>query len=288
MIDLSWAALKNLPTATLFHLSGNPVSLLSLFFAALIFAAGFGLSWTLRRFARPHLEARLSIDRGVGYALMRIVHYVIIALAMVISLQSIGFQLTSLTVLGGFLGVGLGFGLKNVMENFVSGLILLFEQPIRVGDKVTVQEHIGTVQRIGIRSTVIDTFDNVTLILPNAMFVQERVINWSHNDPRIRLHLEFGVAYGSDIDLVKSTALGCLKDLDGVLAKPAAELRFLGFGDSSLDFDLLFWTVDARQQFRIKSDATYALEAALRRAGVEIPFPQRDIHVRSGLDKMLK
>jgi len=133
-------------------------------------------------------------------------------------------------VIGGFFGVGLGFGLKNVTENFISGIILLLEQPVQMGDKVSIQEHIGTVKKIGIRSTLVETFDNITLILPNSLLVQEQVINWSHSDPKIRLHIPFGVAYGSDVELLRKVALNTAAINDPDLVRKASRR----FGSSTV------------------------------------------------------
>ncbi|MFH1723684.1 MAG: mechanosensitive ion channel domain-containing protein [Elusimicrobiota bacterium] len=257
------------------------LSLVSVSVAGAIIYFGVVSSRIMQRIVLLRFEDKTVFERGPGYAVMRIVHYVIIVASSMVALQTIGFRLTSVAVVGGFLGVGLGFGLKNVTENFISGIILLLEQPIRVGDKVSVQDLIGTVKRIGIRSTVIDTFDNITLILPNSVLVQEQVINWSHSDPKIRIHVPFGVAYGSDIPRLRAAAIKTALDAPRVLKSPSPELRFLGFGDSSLDFDLLVWIDEPLNQFVVKSDIYYALERALRESGIEIPFPQRDVHIKT-------
>lgn len=272
---------KGLLTTPLFNLAEAPVSLASLLIAALIIVAGLFMSRVVQKVLRKYLFGKLSIDSGVGYAFLRVAHYTIVASAWVIALQSIGIKLGSLTVFGGFLGVGLGFGMQNLTSNFVSGIILLFERPIQIGDKITVGEHIGTVESIGMRSTTISTFDNITLILPNSIFVEHQVINWSHGDPRVRLHIPFGIAYGTNIEKARKAALGAVEAVESALVKPSPDLRFLGFGDSSLDFELLVWIKEPRLQFKIKSDIYFHLEAALRQAGIEIPFPQRDVHVRS-------
>jgi small-conductance mechanosensitive channel len=272
--------IKRAFTGAIFTLGDTPVSVMSFIVAGAIIAGGIGVSRLLQRFLRAQFSSKLSFDRGIGYAVTRVLHYILVAISLLVALQSVGVNLTSLTVLGGFFGVGLGFGLQNVTSNFISGLILLFEQPIRVGDKVTVKDQIGTVVEIGMRSTVIDTFDNIRLILPNSVFIEQPVINWSHGDPKIRLHIPFGVAYGSDIDAVTEAALSTTKK-DDVMHGPPPEVRFLGFGDSSLDFELLVWILDPRKQFVIKSRIYYDLEKAFREKAIEIPFPQRDLHVRS-------
>lgn len=273
--------LSRLLHGALFRFGDTPVSLMDLVIAGLIFLAGVVVSRLLQRIIRVSLDKQMSFEKGLGYALLRMLHYGIIGASALISLQSIGINLTSLTVLGGFLGVGLGFGLQNVTSNFISGIILLLEQPIRVGDKVSVEDDIGTVKEIGMRSTTIDTFDNIRLIIPNSVFVEKKVINWSHGDPKIRLHIPFGVAYGSDVPGVRETILKVAENYKNTLHTPPPEVRFLGLGDSSLDFELLAWIPDPRKQFKYKSDLYYLIEAALRKAGIEIPFPQRDLHIRS-------
>ncbi len=272
---------KKIFHGALFRFGDTPVSLMSLLIACLIIFSGIAISHVTQRLIRVSLDKQMSFEHGLGYALLRILHYAFIGASILIALQTIGLNLTSLTVLGGFLGVGLGFGLQNITSNFISGIILLLEQPIRVGDKVTVQDRIGTVKEIGMRSTMIDTFDNIRLIIPNSVFVEREVINWSHGDPKIRLHIPFGVAYGSDVPNVRKTILKVAEDCTNTLHTPPPEVRVLGLGDSSLDFELLAWIPDPRKQFRIKSDLYYAIEAALNKANIEIPFPQRDIHIRS-------
>lgn len=268
-------------TGELFRFGETPVSLMSLIIAVVIIISGAVLSKVLQRLIRASLGKQMSFQYGLGYALLRMLHYAFIGVSVLVALQSIGLDLTSLTLLGGFLGVGIGFGLQNVTSNFISGIILLLEQPIRVGDKVTVQEHIGTVKEIGIRSTTIDTFDNIRLIIPNSVFVEKPVINWSHGDPKIRIHIPFGVAYGSDVPKVRKTILAVAAESANILQTPPPEVRFLGLGDSSLDFELLAWIPDPRKQFRVRSDLYYKILAAFNSAKIEIPFPQRDIHIRS-------
>ncbi len=272
--------MKTVFTGAIFSIGDTPVSVMSFIIAGGIIALGTTLSNLLQQFLRAQFSSKLSFDRGIGYALARVTHYMLVAVSLLVALQSIGVNLTSLTVLGGFFGVGLGFGLQNITSNFISGIILLFEQPIRVGDKVTVDNEIGTVTEIGIRSTVIETFDNIRLILPNSVFIERAVINWSLGDPKVRLHVPFGVAYGSDIDKVREAALSTTEK-DDIMTGPRPEVRFLGFGDSSLDFELLVWILDPRQQFKIKSRIYFDLEKAFRDHKIEIPFPQRDVHVRS-------
>jgi hypothetical protein len=192
-------------------------------------------------------------------------------------------DVSSLTILASLLGVGIGFGLQNITSNFVSGIIILLERPIKVGDFINVGDLVGTVERIGARSTEIRTPDQVSIIIPNADFVNARVVNWSHGHPVSRLRVPFGVAYGSDVNRVQQVVLQAAKSHADVLGYPKPHVWFSGFGDNSLDFELLVWINDPRSQFQLKSDLYYLLEASLRRHRIEIPFPQRDLHLRSPL-----
>lgn len=218
------------------------------------------------------------------YVLARILQYVVWLIGFVIALEALGFSLTTLTVVAGALGVGIGFGLQSVVGNFVSGVVLLFEQPIRIHDRVTVESVEGNVVGINFRSTTIVTNDNISIIVPNSQFINNSVINWSHGDPKVRIHVPVGVAYGSDVALVTETLLAIARETEGVLERPEPEVRFKEFGDSSLDFELLVWTDKAPLHLQLKSRLNYGIDAAFRRNGIQIPFPQRDVHLKSEPD----
>ena len=191
-------------------------------------------------------------------------------------------DLSGLTVVAGLLSVGIGFGLQNTASNFISGLILLFERPIKVGDWITVGEVSGDVREINLRSTTVITPDNISIIVPNSEFVSGRVVNWSHGERKIRVHIPVGVAYGSDVELVTRVLLEEAERHSGVMRTPAPKVWFTGFGDSSLNFELLAWIPEPTARPQVISDLNYAIDSAFRRNNVEIPFPQRDVHVRSG------
>ena len=195
-------------------------------------------------------------------------------------LQVLGIDLSALAILASVLGVGLGFGLQNIANNVVSGWMMLFERSIQVGDFINLGDLAGTVESIGVRSTEIRTLDRVSIIVPNAQLLENKVINWSHGHPVSQLHLPIGVAYNSDIRQVHTAVMEVASAHPSVLQYPQARLRFLGFGESSLDFDVLVWIRDPRLQFDIKSDLYYMLEANFRRYDIEIPFPQRDLNMR--------
>jgi potassium efflux system protein len=223
-----------------------------------------------------------GINRGVQEAIATIVRYSTIALGTVVVLQIWGLDLSSLTLLASALGVGIGLGFQDIAKNFASGLILLFERPIQVGDFVEVGSYTGIVEYIGARSTTIRTLDRISIILPNSRFLEDEVINWSHSNPVSRLHIPVGVAYGSDIQAVESTLLEAAKSHPFVLLVPPPKVMFMGFGDSSLDFELLVWIDKPSELFFIKSDLYFKIENLLRQHQIEIPFPQRDLHMRSG------
>ncbi len=182
----------------------------------------------------------------------------------------------------GFLGVGIGLGLQNITSNFTAGLLLLIERPVAVGDFVNVEGQIGRVTDINMRATRIRTQDNIVIIVPNSKFVDNPVINWSIEDQRVRLHNPVGVAYGSDIQKVTEALMAVAVNHPDVLNSPEPEVRFLGFGNSSLDFDLLYWIDEPRTQFRVQSQINYQIDDAFRREGITIPFPQRDLHLKMG------
>jgi potassium-dependent mechanosensitive channel len=192
-----------------------------------------------------------------------------------------GVDLSSLAFLGGALGIGIGFGLQTIANNFVSGIVIGLERPIKPGDYVKVGDLVGTVARIGARCTEIRTVDRISILVPNSTLLEHEVVNWSHGDPVSRLHVPVGLAYDSDVRLVRSVLLEAARSHPEVLAQPRPDVQLRGFGDSTLDFDLLVWTRDPRGQSKLISDLYYRIERALRRHGIEIPFPQRDVELRA-------
>lgn len=245
----------------------------------------FGLILLVRAFIDIFKDRVLSIaglNRGAQEAIAVIVQYTLIFIGTLVLLQIWGLDLSSLTILASALSIGLGIGLQNIAKNFGSGLILVFERPIQVGDFIEVGDLNGTVERIGARSTEIRTLDRVSIIVPNSRFLDSEVINWSHGNPISRLHLPLGVAYGSDPQQVRTVLIESASGHPKVLASPAPSLLFKGFGDSSLDFELLIWTAEPDKQFLLKSDLYFLIYEVLNQNQIEIPFPQRDLHLRSG------
>ncbi|MGH7665157.1 MAG: mechanosensitive ion channel family protein [Gemmatimonadaceae bacterium] len=269
----------------LFRIGGTPVTVASIvsFFAFLVLA--FIGSWILQRLL-GRVYRRRAIDEGVQYALNRLLHYIIIAVGIFLALDNLGISVTALAGLGAILAVGIGFGLQNIAQNFVSGLILLLERPIKKGDFVEVGDARGTVREIHARATVVTTLDNVDILVPNGQFITEPVINSTYGSRQVRVHINVGVAYGSDVDLVRSTLERVAAQHAGVLEEPAPRVRFKEFGASSLDFGLLVWLRAATDEQQISSDLRFAIDRAFRDAEIEIPFPQRDLHLRSGWEPL--
>ncbi len=237
----------------------------------------------ISRFLRFVLEQdvlpRIELPRGVPAAISTGAHYAILAAGFVIAIGAAGVDLSKFGLVAGALGVGIGFGLQNVVNNFVSGLILLFERPVQTGDMIEVGTLQGEVRRIGIRSSTVRTFEGADVIVPNASLISERVVNWTFSDRTRRIDLPVGVAYGSDPTKVIALLVATARGSSEVLSLPEPVALFVGFGNSSLDFQLRVW---CRFELgpRVKSELGIALHAALRGAGIEIPFPQQDVHLK--------
>ena len=251
---------------------------------ALIIILSFAASWLIQRVLRRGVFARVRLKQGAQEAICRILHYGILFLGTFIAIDQTGINLTALAAIGAVLMVGLGIGLQNITSNFISGLILLFERPVQVGDFVEVSGVQGTVRAIRARSTMVETQDNVSIIVPNSNFISENVTNWSYRDEKVRIHVNVGVSYGADVDLVAETLLRVSAAHPEVLQDPEPKIQFLTFGDSSLNFVLLVWIDAPARQYFVRSDLNFAVVKAFREENITIPFPQRDLHLRSGFD----
>ncbi len=264
----------------LFVIGGTPVTLASVISFAIILAITYGVSKMLQRGLHRVYRQR-GVEEGVEYALNRLLHYAILAFGFVWALDNLGVSITGFAALGAILGVGIGFGLQNIAQNFVSGLILLLERPVKRGDFVVVGDTRGTVRAIHMRATVITTLDNVDILVPNGQLITESVVNQTFDTRRVRMRVEVGVAYGSDTDQVRKVLERVAREHSNVLDSPPPTVRFENFGDSSLDFALLAWVADPLQQPQVASDLRFAIDNAFREAGIEIPFPQRDLHIKT-------
>ena len=236
--------------------------------------------WTTKKFI--HQEGLTQkVGEGRQHALFQIVKYIIIVIAVVLILESMGVKVTILLAGSAALLVGLGFGLQQIFNDFISGIILLFEGTIKVGEVVEVEGIVGRVIRIGLRTSELETRDNIMMLIPNSKFTSEKVINWSHNQQFTRFRVHVGVAYGSDTKLVRSVLMECAEEHNFVAKKPQPQVRFIDFGDSSLDFDLLFFSDNMFRIESVKSDIRFMIDQKFRANNIQIPFPQRDLHIIS-------
>ena len=281
-------ALSGYLDITLFHVGDVPVTLGSILKMVLILIFG----WAISRFIR-HLLDRLKSRRQFAnspavYTLGRLFHYIIIFIAVMAAFGSIGLDFSNFALIAGALSVGIGFGLQSVVNNFVSGLILLFEGSLRVGDYIELDTGLrGVVKEVNTRATVVRTNDSIDVVVPNSQFVTSQLTNWTLREPLARFRIEFGVAYGSDKELVREAALEAAKRVDYIVhnmpSRPV-EVWLTDYGDSALVFQLLAWVSKAgvMRPERVRSTVLWELETQLKERGIEIPFPQRDLHLRSG------
>jgi potassium efflux system protein len=250
-----------------------------LLFALTVWAA-FLVSALVRFVLEEDVYPRLRLGRGLPQVLSSVLHYALLLAGFLVALAALGVDLTKVTILAGAFGVGIGFGLQNVVNNFVSGVVVLFERRIDVGDTVQIGDVTGRMQQMGIRSCTVRTWEGAEVIVPNAMLISDKVTNWTLSDRRRRIDLAVGVAYGTAPERMLDLMLGVARAHPSVLADPAPAAVFRGFGDSALLFQLLCWTDRFELWIQIQSELAVALYGALREAGIEIPFPQHDVRLR--------
>ena len=263
-------------------LGSRSYSLLGLLTLLAVLLAMIVVASALTNLMRSRLLRATGISLAAQEAIAVLSKYTLILLGTVVILQLWGIDLSSIALIASGLGIGVGLGLQGLVKDFVSGLVLVFERPVQVGDFVDFGDVSGTVARIGSRSTAIRTLDHVSIIVPNSRFLESEVINWSHDNPVSRIRLPVGVSYSADPQQVKLALLEACQKNQEILSAPAPQVFFQGFGDSALEFQLLVWIAQPNRQFVIRSDLYFAIETSLRHYGIEIPFPQRDLHIRSG------
>ena len=282
-----WRAYDNLGEAVKgllnlgFDLGAQRISLGLLITAAAFVYSSFLLSWILQNLLVDKVLVRRGAEMGVRVSTKKLVHYVIISFGFLLALSALGLELTQLTIMLSALGVGIGFGLQGIVNNLVSGLILLFERPVRVGDYIEASGTWCEIQKIGLRATTVQTFDQADVIIPNADLVANQVTNWTLRNRRARLIIPVGVAYGSDIPLVIETLKASAEPHPMVAKSPAPQVLFLNFGESSLDLELRVWVLDVDQMMTARSELHQEIDRRFREANIEIAFPQRDLRFRS-------
>ena len=267
---------------SIFSFGGNEFSILNLIFLIALLIGSIIISNYLAHILRTNVLQVTRMSRGSQEIISIVTKYGLICLATIILLQAYGLNLSSLALIGSALGVGIGFGLQDIARNFASGIVLLFERSIQVGDFIQIGEHLGVVEELRTRSIVLKTLDKISIIVPNSRFLSEEVINWNHRKSVSRIHLPIGVAYGSDVAKVRSALLQAAEEHLEVLRNPPPQVFFTEFGDSSLNFELLIWTSDPSRQAPLKSDLCFRIEEIFQEQQIDIPFPQRDINISSG------
>lgn len=275
---------KEVLTHPLFPIGQTPVTLWSLTYllilvVLLFYAAGWVKYWLAER-----ILPRTNLDLGARHSVGTITRYLILIIGFVIIMQTAGINLTTFNVLAGAVGIGVGFGLQNIVGNFISGLVIMFERPIKVGDRIEVGDISGDVMEIGARSTKVLTNDDITVIVPNSKFITENVVNWKYNDDKLRFKIPVGVAYGTDARLVEKVLLVVANENPDVLKHPEPGVRFLKFGDSSLEFELRCWSRTlVTKPNKLVSALNFSIYDKFTEHAISIPFPQRDLHIRSGV-----
>ena len=266
---------------SVFNLGGTEFSIIRLLILIALFVGAIFLSNYVTDLLRTNVLQVTRMTRGSQEIISIITKYGLICLFTVILLQANGINLSSLALIGSALGVGIGFGFQDIARNFASGIVLLFERSIQVGDFIQVGEHLGVVEEVRTRSIVLKTLDRISIIVPNSRFLSDEVINWNHRRSVTRLHLPIGVAYGSDVKKVKAALLQAAAEHIEVLRNPSPQVFFVEFGDSSLNFELLIWTSDPSRQAPLKSDLYFRIEELFNEQQIDIPFPQRDVNIKA-------
>ena len=260
-------------------------SVTDLLFAALVFAALLVATRWLQRILETRVFPQTRLDAGMRNSLKTTVGYAGLLVAVAAGISTAGIDLSNLAIIAGALSVGIGFGLQNIVNNFVSGLILLVERPVKVGDWIVVGEHQGYVQRINVRATEIRTFRRSSVIIPNSELLSSALVNWTHKDAVARVDVPVGVSYHSDVERVRETLLEIAASHPEVARWPEPFVLFTAFGDSALDFELRCFVPQAGEVFRIATEIRFEIVRRFRERGIEIPFPQRDVHLR-GLEAL--
>jgi small-conductance mechanosensitive channel len=265
-------------------LPGISLTLVQIFLLVALLLGVFWISARSKSFLFNRFLVNSGLDRSLQYAIAQIVSNIVLVVGVFIVLDNAGIHLGTLTVFAGAVGVGIGFGLQNIASNFISGLVILAERPITIGDRVEVAGVAGQVQQIRARSTVILTNDNITMIVPNTKFIDSPVTNWTYGDPRVRFRIPIGVAYGSDLEKVRNALLEVAREDSHVLPQPEPTVFLETFGGSSINLELVVWSKEmSYRPRRFRSDLNFAIAQKLREAGIEIPGPQRDLHFRDGV-----
>lgn len=276
ILQLSYAVSK-----PLVQIGKTNISIFTLFQAIIFIVTIALLARTARRFLMKQILSKTPLDLGAQHAVATVTQYVVVVIGFMVALQTIGIDLSALTFLAGAVGVGIGFGLQNVTNNFISGIIILFERPIKIGDRIEVGQVTGDVVHIAARSTTVRTNDNIAIIIPNSSFIASNVINWSHGDSKVRFRVRVPVAYNSDVRQVEQLLLEVSKDNENVLEDPPPRVIFKEFGENALELELRVWSSRLLHRRGVLiSQLNFAIFEKFKAHGIQIPYPQRDVRLR--------
>jgi small-conductance mechanosensitive channel len=264
-----------------FMLGSRKITLGLILIAVAVLYGSFLLSWAVQTMLMKGVLASRELQVGVRISITRLIHYGFVFVGFLLALVALGVHLRDITIIAGALGVGIGFGLQAIVNNFVSGLILLFERPIKVGDYIQLGEQWAEIKKIGLRATVVETFDRSEVVVPNSDLVTNQVTNWTLSHRIARIVIPVGVEYGSDVPLVIETLMKCAMANSKIMRMPEPQVLFLNFGESSLDFELRVWISNIDDRLVVKSELHQEIDRRFRQAGIVIAFPQRDLHLRS-------
>jgi small-conductance mechanosensitive channel len=273
--------LQNILEFTIFKIKDYEVSVIDILIALIIIAGSRLLIWSFQKFLQKNFFSRGTIDEGRQFAFLQLIKYFVYTIAVLMIFQSLGISISLLLAGSAALLVGVGLGLQQTFNDLVSGLILLFEGNVQVGDIIEINTLIGRVTAIGVRTSKVETRDNVTIIVPNSKFIVDNVINWSHNKKLTRYTISVTTSYDTDAQLVRQTLLKCVKQHRDVVDKPAPIVRLQDFGDNGLHFDLLFWTYNVWRVESLKSEIRFTIFKDFKDNNINIPYPQRDLHIKS-------
>ena len=276
-MDVLLTKLYEIFTVQILDIGGTKFSIATIISLLGLIVLAFFVSRIISEIIRQSLLSKLRINRGLQEAITVFIKYVLITLSSVIILQTAGINLSSLAVIAGVVGIGIGFGLQNIASNFISGLVLLFEQTIKIGDYIEIGELKGTIEKISIRSTIIRTEDDLFVIVPNQRFIENNTVNWSYEGHTCRIHIPVSVAYDTDLLVLTEALLTAARHEPRVLSSPPPEVWFQAFGKESLEFELLVWIDDPDANEPIRSSINFRIAYEFRSRGIRIPFPTREI-----------
>ncbi|RLB18935.1 MAG: mechanosensitive ion channel family protein [Deltaproteobacteria bacterium] len=271
------------------NIGGTKITIINIAYLIIFLIFFTFLSRAIKKALQNRVLPRTRLDIGARASFVNVGIYSFWILAIYTGINILGINLSSLAFMAGALGIGIGFGLQNIVNNFISGIILLFDPSIQVGDMVQIGEDWGTVNRINIRTTIVQTFDNASLIIPNSQMLSNRVTNWSFKDPKVRRQVDVGVAYGSDVQKVRTILLQIVNDMPEIMDDPAPRVDFRDFADSALIFRVRFWISSPEFWLVAPTELRFRIDEEFKKNGIEIAFPQQDIHIRSasGLEGIL-